>query len=431
MHTLERLRSLAIYEESCGCIPGGVNSPVRAFTSLGMKPLVVHRGEGSYIEDVDGNRYIDYCGSWGALILGHAHPAVVKAATDQLAQGSSFGISTPYELECALEIKKHFPSMEKMRFVSSGTEAVMSAIRLARGFTGKPGIVKFNGHYHGHSDSLLVQAGSGVSYLSGSSSQGVPASFAQHTASLPFNSKEALLDFLNAHDDIAAVILEPIAGNMGLVPGELSYMHLLREETKKRGILLIFDEVITGFRVGLTGAQGLYGISPDLTTLGKIIGGGFPAAAFGGKEEIMNLLAPLGPVYQAGTLSGNPVAMCAGLACLKELSAPFFYEKLEEKADFLLRPIEEKILKENLPITLNRLGSLFTLFFGVRKVHSREDLKELDHARFNHFFRTLFETGIYLAPSPYEASFISYAHTEEDLAKTQNAILSYLEAFNE
>ena len=423
---MSRSKTIALYQASCSLIPGGVNSPVRAFSSLDMTPLMASEGLGDTLWDVDRHAYIDYCCSFGSLILGHAPKSVVLAATAQMGRGSSFGVGTPYEFSLAEKIIKYFPSIEKIRFVSSGTEAVMSAIRLARGFTNRPVIVKFNGHYHGHSDSLLVQAGSGVTELAESSSKGVLKEVVQHTLSLPFNNIETGRSVLSSRKDIAAVLIEPIAGNMGVVPSDPKFLEMLREETTKSGALLIFDEVITGFRIGLKGAQSLYGIKPDLTCLGKIIGGGFPAAAFGGSHEIMNLLAPLGPVYQAGTLSGNPVAMCAGLATLEELLAPQFYEELERKTRLLTDPIEECIKEHGIKAVLNRVGSMFTLFFGPTQVTESSDLNNLDAARFKAFFHYLFNRGIYIPPAMYEASFISSAHTEEHLLYTRDVILEFL-----
>jgi len=399
----------AIFEASRQIIPGGVNSPVRSFPGWNMTPLIATRGEGPYVWDADENRYVDYCGSWGALILGHAHPSVVEAAICQVKNGSSFGMATPYELQLASKICHHLPSIEKIRFVSSGTEATMSAIRVARGYTGKNKIIKFEGHYHGHSDGLLIKAGSGVTFI-GASSKGVPADFVKHTICLPFNDIEALRECLKNSDDIAAIILEPIAANMGLVPAEHDFIQALREETHKRGIVLIFDEVISGFRIGLKGAQGYYGITPDMTCLGKVIGGGFPAAAFGGKAAIMDQLAPLGSVYQAGTLSGNPVAMQAGLAALQEIEEPHFFEKLETKTLHLVEALRRMIHDHNLTACVNHLGSMFTPFFGKTEVKRKEPL---DQDLYRHFFTALFEQGIYLSPSPYEASFLSSAHTAD------------------
>jgi len=421
-----RPKSQAIYQAACTIIPGGVHSPVRAFPGLDLTPLIVSHGKDDQIWDVDGHKYIDYCGSWGALILGHAAPQVVQAAAQQLERGSSFGISTEIEQQFTAELLRHFPSMDKMRFVSSGTEATMSAVRLARGYTGRPLLVKFDGNYHGHADSMLIRAGSGVSHLKKASSKGIPAGMVRYTVSLPFNDVEGVRDFLRSRKDVAAVIVEPIAGNMGVVPATPAFLQMLREETKMTGALLIIDEVITGFRVGIKGAQGKYGIVPDLTCLGKIIGGGFPAAAFGGKKEIMDHLAPLGPVYQAGTLSGNPVALAAGQAALKQIETQGFYEKLNQKTNFLLDPIQECIRQKNLPVCLQREASMFTLFLGVREVKCKSDLDTLDHALFKRYFQTLFGKGIYMPPSAYEAAFVSQAHTLENLAFTRDAILDFL-----
>ncbi len=413
----------ALYRECCALMPGGVSSPVRAFREMAMTPLMIREGKGDTIVDVDGHSYIDFCQSWGALVLGHCHPDVVAAATLQLNRGSSFGIATPYEKELAEAIMHHLPSIQKLRFVSSGTEACMSAIRLARGYTGKSVIIKFNGHYHGHADSLLIQAGSGVTQLPSASSQGIPEELVRLTVSLPFNDLELCREFIRSREDIAAVLVEPIAGNMGVVPANPDFLKMLREETEKRGIVLIFDEVITGFRVGLKCAQGLYGITPDLTCLGKVIGGGFPAAAFGGKREIMERIAPIGDVYQAGTLSGNPLAMCAGLATLKILDTPGFFKELEQKTENFLKPI--RAVTSHVPVAIQARGSMFTLFFGVDKVECKEDLFALDTERFKHFFHYLFDRGVYLSPSAYEANFISAAHTEENLKRVQECILDY------
>ena len=413
---LARTKSREIFTASCQVIPGGVNSPVRAFQGLNMTPLVAVAGEGATIRDADGHFYIDYCGSWGALILGHAHPAVVAAAEAQVRAGSSFGTATPYEWELAQKIRHHLPSMEKIRFVSSGTEATMSAIRLARGFTGKETIVKFEGHYHGHSDGLLVKAGSGVSQVNReASSKGVPEGYIRHTVCLPFNEIKTCRDFLRSHDTIAAVILEPITGNMGVVPADGDFIAMLREETATKGIVLIFDEVITGFRIGLRGAQGYFDIQPDLTCLGKIIGGGFPAAAFGGAAHIMDHLAPLGQVYQAGTLSGNPVAMRAGLATLEQLEKTGFYEALEHKTQQLTEGIRRWMKEQQIAGCVNEVGSMFTPFFGPSEVHHKV---VLDQDRYRQFFTHLFQNGVYFAPAAYEANFVSGVHTEEQIMKT-------------
>jgi glutamate-1-semialdehyde 2,1-aminomutase len=422
-----RPQSEALHLHSCTLMPGGVNSPVRSFKDLDMTPLIVVKGKGDTIWDADGFTYTDFCCSWGALILGHAHEKVVQKACEQVAKGSSFGIATPYEKECANKIIAYYPSMDKLRFVSSGTEATMSAVRLARGFTGRSLIVKFDGHYHGHSDALLISAGSGVTHLPQSTSLGVPADCIKHTISLPFNDMDACRSFLRETEDIAAVILEPIAGNMGLVPAKREFLEMLREETEKKQIVLIFDEVITGFRVGLRGAQGLYGIVPDLTCLGKIIGGGFPAAAFGGKKEIMDCLAPLGGVYQAGTLSGNPVAMCAGLETLCHVEQPGFFADLEEKTQSFLAPIRHAIQSKDIPAVVQSFGSMFTLFFGPSQVESRKDLLHLDLSLFKRFFHYLFQRGVYLSPSAYEVHFLSSSHTELHLLEAQRVILDFFD----
>jgi len=424
---ISRKKSKELFSKASEVLPGGVNSPVRAFVGLGVAPLVVEKGKRDRIWDVDGNSYIDYCGSWGALILGHAPSPIVKAATKQVKLGSTFGITTAVEESLARRVVGHLPSMEKIRFVSSGTEATMSALRLARAYAGKSLILKFEGNYHGHSDQLLTGAGSGVSHLPPGSA-GIPKEMVQATRSLPYNDIEAARMLLRTNSEIAAVILEPIAGNMGLVPATPAFLQMLREETKRAGAVLIFDEVISGFRVGLRGAQGYYGIEPDLTCLGKIVGGGFPAAAFGGKREIMDMLAPQGGVYQAGTLSGNPVAMCAGVATLAAIENPSFYQELEEKTLLLTEPVKRAIQRRGIKAHLAQIGSMFSLFFGVTKVESKEDLKDLDHALFNRFFSYLLERGVYISPSPYETSFVSSAHTEAHLRYTQRLITAFIDS---
>jgi glutamate-1-semialdehyde 2,1-aminomutase len=399
-----RERSQKIYADLCKMIPGGVSSPVRSFPGLGITPIVAVRGAGDTVWDADDRSYIDFCGSWGALILGHAHPSVVRSAIDQVTSGSTFGMTTPFEAELASLIKKHMPSIEKIRFVSSGTEATMTALRLARGFTGKNIIVKFDGNYHGHSDSLLVKAGSGVLGLNkDSTSLGVPPEMVKSTVSLPYNDIKAVRAFFQKETEVAAVIVEPIAGNVGVVVPSQEFLDVLREETSRSGALLIFDEVITGFRVGLEGAQGYFGITPDLTCLGKVIGGGFPAAAVGGSAEIMDFLAPLGQVYQAGTLSGNPVAMRSGIATLQEIEKPGFFERLEGRTAAFLAPIKERT-------KVSHVASMFTIFVP-------------DYPA---FFLSLFEQGIYFPPLQCEACFISSAHTDEHLKKAQSAILKLL-----
>ncbi len=422
-----RKNSEAIYERSCNVIPGGVNSPVRAFKGLGIKPMIVESGSGDTIRDVDGKEYIDFCMSWGPLILGHAHPDVLRAANEQLAKGFSFGIATEVEEKLATKIVGLIPSVEKIRFVNSGTEAGMTALRLARGFTERPKIVKFTGHYHGHSDALLIQAGSGVAHINSvATSKGVGANIISDTICLPFNDFHAVRAYFQSEmgKNTAGVILEPVAGNMGVVPPEPGFLEMLREETEKAGALLIFDEVITGFRVALQGAQGLYQIDPDLTCFGKVIGGGFPVAAVGGKSKILNCLAPLGQVYQAGTLSGNPVAIRAGLEMLIQIEKPLFYERLQIKTDRLLNPIREIIQKKKAKACINQVGSMFTIFLGIEQVKEKS---ALDENLFAHFFRTLFELGIYIPPSSNEAWFISSEHTEEHIDFASRAISSYIE----
>lgn len=425
---MQQVTSQAIYEELCRVIPGGVNSPVRAFKGLGIAPMVAVRGSGDEIWDADGTSYIDYCGSWGALIHGHAHPSLVAAACEQIALGSTFGITTATELALATAVVDAVPSVEMVRFVSSGTEATMSAVRLARAYTGRELIIKYTGHYHGHADPFLVQAGSGLfGNTATSSSAGIPRSFLEHTACLPYNDLETSRQFIRSHaSTLAAVILEPIAGNMGVVAADKEFLAMLREETSKVKALLIYDEVMTGFRVAYSGAQSLYGIYPDLTCLGKVIGGGFPAAAFGGSRDIMALLAPQGPVYQAGTLSGNPVAMAAGMASLQLLAQDGVYEELQQRTDIITVPVRNYIEKRGLPIALQQSGSMFTLFFGKSSVRHMDDAKELDGSSFSAFFRHLFSHGIYAPPSQYEAWFVSRAHTDDHLAYTRDAILSFL-----
>jgi glutamate-1-semialdehyde 2,1-aminomutase len=424
-----RTISETIFEKLCRVIPGGVNSPVRSFNAVRIAPMVVESGAGALIRDVDGHEYIDYCGSWGPLILGHAHPEVVAAAQKQMATGCSFGITSEIEEMLASKIVGLLPPIEKIRFVSSGTEATMTALRIARGVTKRAKIVKFSGHYHGHHDSLLVQAGSGVSLLNGSAtSLGVNQGVIADTICLPFNDFEALHSFFQsdlAHQT-AAVIVEPIAGNMGVVLPQDPFLQLLREETARVGALLIFDEVITGFRVGLKGAAHLYGIDPDLTCLGKVIGGGFPAAAVGGKARFMDCLAPLGEVYQAGTLSGNPVAMRAGYTTLCLIEQEGFYEKLEQKTRRLVDPIQSLIERLGKQACVQRCGSMLTLFLGLTQVGSQEDLKRLDPELFAAFFRYLFDRGIYIPPAAGEAWFVSAAHTNEQLDYTSQVISEFL-----
>lgn len=392
--------------------------------------MIVKEGKGALLRDVDGRTYIDYCLGWGSMILGHAHPTVVQAATAQMQQGSSFGIATALEVEFAEMIASLVPSIEKLRLVSSGTESAMTAIRLARAATGRSKLIKFSGHYHGHADALLVQAGSGASLLNTTAtSKGIPSSVSGDTLVFPFNQPAPLLDFLRNDPrafDVAAIIVEPIAANMGVILPEPLFLSMLREETARLGALLIFDEVITGFRVGVQGASGLYGIAPDLICLGKVIGGGFPLAAIGGKKQFLDLLAPLGEVYQAGTLSGNPVAVAAGLSTLRVVADPSFFPALQEKTDRLLNPIRQA-MKEKRCGCVNAQGSLFSIFFGVDAVRSQGDLRSLNKKRFQEFFRFLFEHGIYPPPSPQEAWFLSSAHTYEHIDFTANKIVEFIQ----
>jgi len=410
---MNHTQSEELFRRALELIPGGVNSPVRAFRSVGGKPVFIARGQGSHIFDVDGNEYVDYVGSWGPLLLGHRHPAVLEALERALTIGTTFGAPTVQEIELAEAICDAVPSIEMVRLVNSGTEATMSAIRLARGFTGRDLIVKFEGCYHGHVDSLLVKAGSGLATLGIADTQGVPKAFCDTTIALPFNSPEAVEEAFRAHGDrIAAVIVEPVVGNMGCVPPQPGYLQLLREVTHRHGALLILDEVMTGFRVAFGGAQRRYGVTPDLTTLGKVIGGGLPVGAYGGRKDIMSKVAPAGPVYQAGTLSGNPLAVAAGLATLRYLKAhPEIYGQLETRAAALGAAVPAGV-------TVNRVGSMFTFFFHPGPVTDWESAKASDTARFGRFFRAMLDRGIYLAPSQFEAAFLSAAHTDEDIART-------------
>ena len=428
-----RPKSKQLFQDLCKVIPGGVNSPVRACLQMEQLPMVVEKAFGDQLVDVDGHHYIDYCGSWGALIHGHAHPAILKTVQQRMEKGTSFGITTEIEERLASKVVEIVDSVDQVRFVSSGTEATMSAIRLARGVTGRELIVKFDGNYHGHHDAFLVQAGSGLlTHGFQSLGAGVCSEGVKQTISLPYNDVEKARQLL-LHPDycqrIAAVIIEPIAGNMGVVPATESFLDFLRKSTEKIGALLIFDEVMSGFRVALKGAQGHFGIKPDLTCFGKIIGGGFPAAAFGGAKRIMSHLSPLGAVYQAGTLSGNPVAMQAGLTSLELLQLPNFYEDLEKKVALLLNPIKELIKKEKMNVALQQVGSMFTLFFGVPSVCDLEEAKQIDQKALIKFFQTLFAQGIYIPPSPYEAWFVSSAHTEEHLIYTKEKIMQFLKNY--
>ncbi|MFZ0911296.1 MAG: glutamate-1-semialdehyde 2,1-aminomutase [Candidatus Acidiferrales bacterium] len=422
MPSKSRPRSAEIFQRSEKILVGGVDSPVRAFRAVGGSPLIIERADGARLYDVDGNEYLDYVCSWGAMILGHAHPSVTKAIQEQAACGTSYGMTSPLESQLAEQIASAMPSIEMMRFVSSGTEATMSAIRLARGFTKRDLIVKFEGCYHGHSDSFLSQAGSGLATLGISASPGVPEAFAKLTINVPYNDLAAVERVFDAHKGgIAAVIVEPVAANMGVVPPAEGFLEGLREVTRRGGALLILDEVISGFRMALGGAQSVYKIRPDLTTLGKIIGGGLPVAAYGGRREIMQMVAPLGPVYQAGTLSGNPLAMRAGLATLPHLRAPGFYDALDRKAARLAEGISGAIRDVGVAAHVNAVGSLVTLFFCDGPVRNYGDAKRSDTKRFAAYFTAMLERGIFLAPSQYEALFVSAAHTDADIERTISA----------
>ncbi|MFN7992935.1 MAG: glutamate-1-semialdehyde 2,1-aminomutase [Bryobacteraceae bacterium] len=410
---MTHFKSETVFQRAQKVIPGGVNSPVRAFRSVGGNPPFIARGEGAHIFDIDGNEYIDYVGSWGPLLLGHKHPAIVQAVSAALERGTSFGAPTEQEVELAELIRDAVPSMEMVRLVSSGTEATMSAIRVARGFTGRDLTVKFEGCYHGHVDSLLVKAGSGLATLGIADTPGVPKSFSDTTLALPFNSVEAVEAAFRAHgDQIASVIVEPVVGNMGCVPPQPGFLEALRAITRRHGSVLILDEVMTGFRVAHGGAQQRYGIKPDMTTLGKVIGGGLPMAAYGGRADIMSKVAPAGPIYQAGTLSGNPLAVAAGLAMLTYLkSHPEVYDQLEAKTAAIVDAAPSGI-------TANRAGAMFTWFFTDQPVTDYEGAKKSDTARFARFHRRMLEQGIYLPQSQFEAVFVSAAHTDEDVRKT-------------
>ncbi|ORU89394.1 MAG: glutamate-1-semialdehyde aminotransferase [Cycloclasticus sp. symbiont of Poecilosclerida sp. M] len=412
--------STSLFNQAQQSIPGGVNSPVRAFKCVGGEPVFIDHAKGAHLFDTNGKQYIDYVGSWGPMILGHAHPDVVKAVQVAAEKGLSFGAPTVIETRMAEKVRSLVPSMEKLRMVSSGTEATMSAIRLARGFTGRDNIIKFEGCYHGHSDSLLVKAGSGALTFGVPSSPGVPSSLADHTLTLPFNDANAIAATLKEKgDSIACIIVEPVAGNMNCIPPNAGYLQHLRALCDEYGIVLIFDEVMSGFRVALGGAQQLYNVTPDLTTLGKIIGGGMPVGAFGGRSDIMAHLAPDGPVYQAGTLSGNPLAMAAGLTTLELISQKGFYASLSEQTSKLLSGLERLANDANIPFTANQVGGMFGLFFtDDPHITCFEQVMQCDQERFKRFFHAMLEQGVYLAPSAFEAGFVSAAHTDEDINKT-------------
>ena len=414
-----RERSSALFQRAIRSIPGGVNSPVRAGKAVGMDPLFISRAEGCYLWDADGRRYIDYVCSWGPMILGHGHPQIISALEERLSKGTSYGAPTELEVEMAEAIIDMVPSVEMVRMVNSGTEATMSAIRLARGFTARNKVIKFEGCYHGHADSLLVSAGSGVATLGIPGSPGVPKDLARHTISLPFNNLEAIFQAFKKHGkDIAAVIVEPIPGNMGVIIPERGFLEGLRNITRENGALLIFDEVISGFRVGPGGAQEIYDILPDLTCLGKIIGGGLPVGAYGGRREIMERVAPEGDIYQAGTLSGNPLAMAAGLATLKILKKGRIYRELEEKGKALFSGLEDAARTAGLNVVVNHIGSMGSIFFSEDPVTDFKSAKRSDIGLFKRYYSAMLDRGIYLAPSPFETSFVSTAHDEESIQET-------------
>ncbi|HKQ04790.1 MAG TPA: glutamate-1-semialdehyde 2,1-aminomutase [Blastocatellia bacterium] len=422
MSNLDSTKSSELFARAERVIPGGVNSPVRAFRAVGREPLFIREAEGATVTDADGNRLIDYVGSWGPMLMGHAHPAIIEAVRDAASRGTSFGAPTEIEIDLAEEIARVMPSIEKVRLVSSGTEATMSAIRVARGYTGRDLIVKYEGCYHGHYDSLLVKAGSGLATFGTPDSAGIPADFARHTLVIPYNDEAALATaFAERGDEIACVIIEPIAGNMGCVPPAAGYLERLRELTSAHRALLIFDEVMTGFRVAHGGAQSLYGIKPDLTCLGKIIGGGLPVGAFGGRREVMDVVAPLGPVYQAGTLSGNPLAVSAGLAMLRLIRETNPYAELERRSALLERGLRGAAGEAGVAATVNRVGSMLTAFFSEAPVTGWDTAKRADTARYGRFFRAMLEAGIYLAPSQFECAFVSSAHSDADIERTVEA----------
>ncbi len=423
---------VSLYQEACKYIPGGVNSPVRAFRSVGGEPVFFKKASGAHVTAADGRRFIDYVGSWGPMILGHAHPKVIAAVQAVAADGLSFGAPTELETELARRVIELVPSIELVRFVSSGTEATMSAIRLARGFTGRDTIVKFEGCYHGHSDSLLIKAGSGALTFGVPTSPGVPKELAAHTVTLNYNDASQVRDaFRQIGDKIACIIVEPIAGNMNFVPPAPGFLQTLREECDRYGALLILDEVMTGFRVALGGAQQLYGVRPDITTLGKIIGGGMPVGAFGGRRDIMQQLAPLGPVYQAGTLSGNPVAMVAGLTTLSLISEPGFHQRLGATTDLLMQRLAAAAASADIPFATNHVCGMFGFFFTAEpRVDTFAKVMACDVDRFKRFFHAMLDEGIYLAPSAFEAGFLSAAHSPEDIDATVAAATKVFPTLN-
>ena len=424
---MEDSKSLAAWQKSQQFIPGGVNSPVRNFSKVGRHPRFIARGAGSKIYDIDGNEYIDYVASWGPLVLGHAHPSVVDAINAIAANGTSFGAPTTLETELAEIIVNAVPSIEQVRLVNSGTEATMTAIRVARGYTGRDKIIKIDGCYHGHVDYLLAKAGSGVATFGLSDSGGVPEDFARNTLTVPFNNANAVRETVEANpDEIACLILEPIMGNMGIIPPQDGYLDELREITEAHGIVLIFDEVITGFRVAYGGAQSHYGVTPDMTCLGKIIGGGLPVGAYGGKQDIMRCVAPEGDVYQAGTLSGNPLAVTAGITTLKRLTEPGVYEQLESSAATLADGLAEATKKHGIDAWHSRVGSMLMLYFTPETVTDADGARTADTERFQQYFWGLVERGVYVAPSQFEAGFVSLVHSEDDINKTVQAATQVL-----
>jgi glutamate-1-semialdehyde 2,1-aminomutase len=430
MSKLNTEKSKKAFAEAQSFIPGGVNSPVRAFGAVGGTPIFIKSGSGCHLTDVDGNTYVDYVGSWGPLILGHAEPRIVKRIHEAVANGTSYGAPTELEIKLAQLMKEAMPSLEKVRMVNSGTEATMSAIRLARGFTKRDAVIKFEGCYHGHVDSLLIQAGSGATTLGTPTSPGIPQDFVKHTISLPYNNIDAVNEVCSKRGkDIACIIVEAVAGNMGVVLPKKGYLEGLREITKRHGIVLILDEVMTGFRVAHGGVQSLYNITPDLTTLGKIIGGGLPVGAYGGKKEIMDTISPVGPVYQAGTLSGNPVAMTAGIATLEILRDGNIYKTLEEKSKRLAAGMEKACKDAGIPAYHTRLGSMLCTFFTDQPVTDYATAKKCDTKRYAKFFHGMLERGFYFAPSQFEAVFVSMAHGEKEIDATVDAFREVIKGF--
>ncbi len=424
-------KSIALFEQAKSLMPGGVNSPVRAFKNINGNPIFFEKAQGAYLFDADGNKYIDYIGSWGPMIMGHSHPEIVNAIKKQAELGTSYGAPTSLESSVAELIIKNVPSIEKIRMVNSGTEATMSAIRLARGFTNRDKIIKFDGCYHGHVDSLLIKAGSGVLTFGLPDSPGIPEDLAKHTITCPYNDSAAFIEVFNSvKDDLAAVIVEPIAGNMGFVPGTEEFLQTLRSYTESNNSLLIFDEVMSGFRVSLGGAQEIFNITPDITALGKVIGGGLPVGAFGGKKEIMNYLAPEGPVYQAGTLSGNPLAMAAGSTLLNLLIDNNPYKKLEEKAKLMLEGMYEIMSSAGIPFSTNQIGGMFGFFFSEELPSNINDVSKTNDQAFSTFINACIKNGIYFAPSKYEAGFISSMHEDKEINDTLDVVKNIIKKRN-